>query len=134
MDWQDLPERKNCFTVRNASMLDLKKQKAVRAYSANTRITVVQKCNTEFGTFYRTEYAKDQGLDWAFKASAFGLPDDDAPSVPSVSPLNNSKPGTRTPNPATAKQKSVQKKASPNDGEVRSKGGWLSKLFRRNNG
>ena len=132
MDWQDLPKRKNCFTVRNASMLDLNKKKVVRVYSANTRITVVQKCNTEYGTFYRTESAKEHGLDWAFKASAFGLPDDVAPPVPSASPPNKSKPVSRTLTPEK-KQKVVQN-TSPKDGEAKPRRSWLSKLFRRKNG
>ena len=43
-DWKELPEKKNCFTVRNATMRDLNTNKIVQYYSANTRITVVQKC------------------------------------------------------------------------------------------
>lgn len=132
MEWQDLPERKNCFTVRNASMLDLDKQKIVRAYSANTRINVVQKTTLPYGTFYRTEYAKEHGLNWAFKASAFGLPNDVAPSAPSASPLSNSKSVAHTPKPA-AKQKS-ENKTLPKGGEARQRRSWLGRLFRRKNG
>lgn len=139
MDWQDLPERKNCFTVRNAAMLDLKKNKAVRAYCANTRITVVQKCNTPFGTFYRTEFAKEQDLDWAFKASAFGLPNDKAPSAHSdrsnslSKKTSHPKPATRKPE-LDKKQTSDQKVVLPKDGGGERLKNWFSKVFRRKNG
>ena len=135
-EWKNLQGRMNCFTVRNASMVDLKTRKPVRTYSANTRITIVQKLVTEHGTFYRTEYAKENGLDWAFKASAFGMPDEKAPSVPSVSPLSKSKPvNSHTTKSGAKKQKDTQKKkAAPNGGEAKPKLGWLKKIFGRKNG
>ena len=135
--WQDLPERQNCFTTRSAMMMDLDKRTAVQHYSANTKIAVVQKCVIPEGTYYRTETAKLKGLNWAFKASALGLPDEKAPSV---HPKSNSHHGlnrksvSRTPIPTRKKQKSVQKVASPKDGEGRQHGSWLKRLFRRKNG
>lgn len=97
MDWQDLPSRKNCFTVRNAVMRDLDKNKIVRYYSANTKIAVVQKCVTEKETYYRTESAKDHGLNWAFEASAFGLPNEAAPPAPDLDSLNTQQPTNISP-------------------------------------
>lgn len=132
-DWKDLQGRMNCFTVRNATMVDLKTRKPVRCYSANTRITVVQKCVTDKGTLYRTEYAKKNGLDWAFKASAFGLPDEKAPSVPSHSPLSKTKPENSHTKTGTEKQKEIQKEAPSKDGGTRLKG-LFRKLLRRKNG
>lgn len=133
-EWENLQGRMNCFTVRNATMVDLKTRKPVRCYSANTRITIVQKCVTDKGTLYRTAYAKENGLDWAFKASAFGLPDEKAPSVPSVSPLSKTKPVNSHTKSGTKKQKVVQNKAEPKDGETKPKLGWIKKLFGRKHG
>lgn len=139
-DWKDLPERKNCFTVRNATMRNLDTGKIIQYYSANTRITVVQKCVTETNTYYRTRYAVEQDLDWAFEASAFGLPNEAAPSVPSPKPnsLGNkptlhSTPSSRTLSSAK-KQTPVQKVVLPKDGERRQHWGWLKRIFRRKNG
>lgn len=138
MDWQDLPTKKNCFTVRNAVMKDLDKRKIVRYFSANTKIVVTQKCVTEKGTYYRTEAAKDHGLNWAFEASAFGLPDEIAPSVlssksnslDSISNHTITKSVRRTKKP-TKKQKVIQKAAIPKDGEEQQREGWLSRIFHR---
>lgn len=135
--WQDLPKRQNCFTTRSAMMMDLDKRTVAQHYSANTKIVVVQKCVIPEGTYYRTETAKLKGLNWAFKASALGLPDEKAPSA---HPKPNShhglsrKSGSRTSIPTRKKQKSVQKVASPKDGEGRQYGSWLKRLFRRENG
>lgn len=129
-DWEDLSGRMNCFTMRNAVMIDLKTRKPVRCFSANTRITIVQKCVTDNETLYRTEYAKEHGLDWAFKASAFGLPDEKAPSAPSNSPLRNSAPEDSHTKPGIEKQKGVQNKALSKDGGTRLKS-LIYKLLRR---
>lgn len=135
--WQDLPKRQNCFTTRSAMMMDLDKRTAVQHYSANTKIVVVQKCVIPEGTYYRTETAKLKGLNWAFKASALGLPDEKAPSVhPTFGSQHriSRKPVSRTSRPAKKKQKTIQKVASLKDGEVRRHGSWLKRLFRRKNG
>lgn len=81
IEWTDLPKPLNVFTKRNAIMRDLAKNKTVQYYSANTKIRVIQKGNFEGKTYYRTQSAKDHGLDWAFEAAAFGLPNDVAPPV-----------------------------------------------------
>lgn len=81
IEWTDLPKPLNVFTKRNAIMRDLAKNKVVQYYSANTKIRVEQKGNFEGKTYYRTQSAKDNGLDWAFEAAAFGLPNDVAPPV-----------------------------------------------------
>lgn len=130
MEWIDLPVKKSCFTARNTAMIDLDKNRVVQYYSANTKIAVTQKCVTAKGTFYRTEPAKEKGLNWAFKATALGLPDKKAPLAPSLSPLGKTKSATRTPEP-TQKQKTVQESALPKSGEVRHKTSWLKRLFRR---
>lgn len=139
LDWKDLPERKNCFTVRNATMRDLKTNKIVQYYSANTRITVVQKCITGGNTYYRTRSAVEQNLDWAFEASAFGLPNEAAPPVPSpkVDSLNKSKsrlsPDAHTPSPAK-KQTYAQKVAPSKGGEKMRFWDKMKVFFGRKNG
>lgn len=77
-EWQDLPKRLNCFTVRNATMIDLDTKEIIRHYSANTKIAVVQRCVTPEGTYYRTAESALHGLDHAFNGTAFGLPDEKA--------------------------------------------------------
>ena len=130
MDWQDLPERKNLFTKRNAVMRDLHTKKIIQYYASNTKIAVVQKCNYDGTTYYRTNSAKENGLDWAFEAAAFGLPNDIAPPVHTPSYSLNSH--------TTKKQKSneTQKPESPKGGEEtkaqrRPKFRLLGKLFGR---
>ena len=81
--WEDLPKPLNCFTVKNTAMVNLNTGKAVRHYATNTKLVVVQKCVTPKCTYYRTNEAYHHYLNYAFKASDFGLPDDIAPSVPS---------------------------------------------------
>ncbi len=88
--WEDLPKPMNCFTVRNATMRNLNTGEVVQHYSANTKIAVVQKCVTPVATYYRTESAKHHYLNFAFEASAFGLPNELAPSVPPLHPLSSS--------------------------------------------
>lgn len=129
--WTDLPKPTNCFTARNTMMFDLNSLEVIRHYSANTKIVVVQKCVTEKGTFYRTESAKNRGLDWAFKASALGMPNEKAPSVPSFSPSNDSAPADSHTKAGVQKQTTEQEVALPKDGEVRQRKGWFDKLFRR---
>lgn len=130
MKWIDLPQPMNCFTVRSAMMMDLKKRISVQQYSANTKIVVVQKCILPEGTFYRTETAKKRDLDWAFKASAFGLPDEKAPSVHSStsnSHFKKARKPARTSRPAK-KQTSSQKIARPKGGGAEQRRGWLYKV------
>ena len=135
--WEDLPEPLNCFTVRNATMVNLNTGRIVSNYAANTKIVVVQKCITEKGTYYRTREAAHHYLNYAFMASAFGLPDEKAPSAHS-SDSNSlrkhttiSKSVSRKP---TTKQKSIQKTAAPKDGEGKRFGSWFKGIFRRKNG
>lgn len=138
-DWLDLPKRMNCFTVRNAAMYNLNTGKIIQYYSANTKIAVVQKCVTTEGTFYRTAEAAHHYLNYAFKASAFGLPDEKAPSAPSpkTTPLGKlSKkltPVSSTPSPEDNTNNSATV-VLPKGGEGRQRKSWFSKLFRRKNG
>lgn len=138
--WQDLPERKNLFTVKNTAMINLNTGKAVRQYCTNTKIAVVQKCVTPEKTYYRTYDAFHNYLNYAFEAEAFGLPNERAPSAPSANPKTigsfptlNSKPAPRTHRP-TKKQTSSQKSKSPKGGEEKGRLSWLKKIFRRRNG
>lgn len=136
--WEDLPKPLSCFTVKNTTMVNLNTGKIVSNYSTNTKIVLAQKCVTENGTYYRTREAAFNYLNYAFKASAFGLPDEKAPSAPSTHNKPNSsnvkrkKSETRT--PPTKKTKTGSTVVVPNDGEERRHNGWLSKLFRRKNG
>lgn len=132
--WKDLEKPMNCFTVRNAAMKNLDTGKNVQYYSANTKIMVTQKCVTSNGAYYRTDSARAHSLNYAFEASAFGLPNEHAPSAhPNISQNNNPVPEIRTLLPAK-KQKLVQEVASPKDGGARRPKGWLAKLLRRKNG
>lgn len=136
--WVDLPDKKNCFTVRNATMVNLNTGKIIRHFSANTKIVVVQKCVTPTCTYYRTADAAHHYLNYAFEASAFGLPNEKAPSEPSVylstNSLSNDKPETRTPNKPAEKQKSVQKVVLPEGGEGRRRPNIFKRLFGRKHG
>ena len=132
LNWQDLPKPKAVFTVRNAEMVDLDKKKIVQYYSANTRINVVQKVNYKGDTYYRTGSTVEKGLNWAFKASAFGLPNDEAPLEPSFSP-KNSESVSRT-LPDNEKTNSSPKTVLPDSGEERRKIPFFKRIFRRKNG
>ena len=137
--WQDLPERKNLFTVKNTVMINLNTGKTVRHYATNTKIAVVQKCVTPDKTYYRTQDAVHHYLNYAFEAEAFGLPNEKAPSVPSDKPKSIGKntlktpPANRTLKPAK-KQTSVQKSKAPKGGEEKGRLNWFKKIFRRKNG
>ena len=128
--WEDLPERKNCFTVRNAAMLNLNTGKVVRRYCANTKIAVVQKCITEDNTYYRTADAAYHHLNYAFEAASFGLPNESAPSVPPHPSIQKQKPAPRTHKPAE-KQTPTQTVILPKGGEARRPRSWIKRLFRR---
>lgn len=130
--WQDLPEKKNCFTVRNAAMINLNTSKVVQYYSANTKIVVVQKCVTTKGTFYRTAEAAHHYLNYAFEAQALGLPNEKAPSAPVITPKYHTqiKPAARSEKLAD-KQISSQKKPFSEDGAERGLTGWIKRLFGR---
>lgn len=117
--WKDTPKPLNLFTVRNATMRDLETKKIIQYYSANTKISVVQKTQVGDTTYYRTASAKERSLNWAFEASAFGLPNEKAPSVP-LSSFHTIAPYLEKVAPALdTKQKSVKKNdiVSSKDGE-----------------
>ena len=136
--WEDLPERKNCFTVRSAAMINLNTGEIIRHYSANTKIVVVQKCVTPTCTYYRTSEAAHHYLNYAFKASAFGLPNEGAPSAHSTT-LNSSRrntPPIKSSRTLTSSKKQTlsQRNESSKGGERARHKGWLRKIFRRKNG
>lgn len=136
--WEDLPKPLNCFTVRNATMVNLNTGKIVSNYAANTKIVLVQKCVTPKGTYYRTSQAEHHYLNYAFRASAFGLPDEKAPSAPSSNPNSLRKSTTKTKSASRTKpakkQKSSKNTANPKGGEEKRFGSWIKRIFRRNNG
>ena len=137
-DWVDLPKPLACFTVVNTAMVNLNTGKIVRHYSTNTKIVVVQKCVTPDCTYYRTFEAAHHYLNYAFKASDFGLPNEKAPSVHSSKPNSLNLHTSNSDNSVTRmpkeKQISSQKVVSPKDGEGRHLEGWLKRIFRRNHG
>lgn len=122
--WEDLPKRKNCFTVRNAAMMNLNTGEPIRHYSANTKIQVVQKCNIDGTTYYRTADAAYNFLNHAFEASAFGLPNEKAPLVPSR------KHNSKIQNKKSAKTKAQSGSGADKVGKV----SIFKKLFGRKNG
>jgi len=134
--WTDLPKPKNVFTIRNAVMKNLDTGEFIQYYSANTKLAVVQECVTAEKTYYRTESAKAHNLNYAFEASAFGLPNKIAPSVHhKFSPTRKRNLATRTSSPVE-KQTNSKKSSLPKDGgaESKEKGGWFNRFFRRKNG
>ena len=132
-NWEDLPKPLSCFTTRNATMINLNTKRIIRHYSANTKIVVVQKCITSEGTYYRTASARHHYLNYAFKASAFGLPDEKAPSAPSKLSSNKLKSVISHIKPGSEKQTSSENKAKPNGGGAELKK-IFNKLLRRKNG
>lgn len=126
--WEKLPKRINAFTVRSAVAADLDTGDIIQHYSSNTRITLTERCITPQGTYYRTDSMSKHGLNWAFEASAFGLPNELAPPVPSTTP-NSLKPVS--PRRTALQNKKISKKASaPKGGEEKKlKKKILNKLF-----
>lgn len=135
--WKDLPKRENYFTVKNTAMINLNTGKVVQHYATNTKIAVVQKCVTPEKTYYRTQDAVHNYLNYAFEAEAFGLPNEKAPSAPSPKPEGkstlNSKSVARKSKPI-AKQTLNQKATTPKGGEEKGRFSWLKKFFRRKDG
>ena len=130
-NWEDLPKGLGVFTICDTAMVNLDKNEVVKYYSANTKIEVVQKNVTKDVTYYRTQPAKDRGLNWAFEATALGLPNDKAPSAHSeILPPNSDKSASRTPK-AGKKTKTKPKVILPKDGEGASPRGLLKRLFRK---
>ena len=119
-DWQDLPKKITVFTVRSATMRNLDNGKIVQHYSSNTRIDLSQKCVFDGGTYYRTQSAANSNLNWAFEASAFGLPNEEAPSAHSFTPPNKL---------STKNKKKSKTPALAKDGESKATKGGFKKLF-----
>lgn len=137
--WEDLPKPLNCFTVKNTAMVNLNTGKAVRHYATNTKIVVVQKCVTPDCTYYRTNEAYHHYLNYAFKASDFGLPDEVAPSAPSpktdsLGPSTNSQKPKKLAPTSVKKQTSSKKAVTPKDGEEKRFWSRVKGIFRRKNG
>lgn len=109
-EWQDLPKPINAFTTRNTKMKNLNTGEIIQYYSANTKIVVVQKAVTPSGTFYRTRSAEHHRLNWAFEASALGLPNEVAPLAQDCSTQTSFR---------NKKTKTSQRKGSSKSGEKR---------------
>lgn len=129
--WETLPEPLRLFTKRNAVLLDLTNGRIVQHYSANTKIQVTQRCVHGDKTFYRTESAASRSLNWAFEASAFGLPNELAPSVPSSSPKVDTGLHTLAKTSRPRKQKAIQATAKADDGEPAVRTPFWRRLFKR---
>ena len=121
-EWIDLPERKNCFTTRNAVLYDMDSDEIIQYYSANTKIVVVQGCATDRGTFYRTESAVKADKNFAFEATALGLPTEIAPPS-SHYKLQSTLDSALSPEAeqSSKKQITVAHTKSPSGGEATSK-------------
>ncbi len=128
-NWIDLPEKKHCFTTRNAELLNLNTGEIIQHYSANTKIVVVQKCITEKGTFYRTESAAYNRMNNAFEAAALGLPNEVAPPSSKDTLHLDFSPKSEQ---SSKKQTAVTHKKSPSGGEAASKKKpWYKRMFTR---
>lgn len=133
--WTDLPKKYALFTRRSTMMVDLRTRKVVQHYAANVKINLVQEATFEGIRFFRTNSAKERGLDWAFKASSFTLPESEfaslAPSEHSLSDINlstfNTPISKQKVSDASGKPSKSEEKASPH------KSLWkrISQRFRR---
>lgn len=137
--WEDLPKPLHCFTVKNTAMVNLNTGKIVQHYSSNVKIVVVQKCVTDKCTYYRTSDAAYHYLNYAFEASAFGLPNETAPPAHSANPKpahnpNLKKPLAKNTTKPVEKNKKSSKKESSKGGEKTHCISWVKKFFRRKNG
>lgn len=126
-EWEDLPKPLNVFTARSTFTRDLNSKKLIQCYSSNTRLTIVQKCVTPGVTYYRTGFAARNGLDWAFEASAFGLPNEVAPLAQKSLKTHSCTSGVAAPKQNTNSSKTVVEAKS---GEPSQSGGILGKLAR----
>ena len=122
IEWKDLPSTKTYRTARNAVLVDLRHSTGVCVLTAGMNVTVVQKYTEDGVTYYRTQKAAKDGLDWALKASALGLPNDKAPEA-----RTNSRYGIFL---QSSKQKLNQTTTPSKSGGE----GWFHKLLRRKNG
>lgn len=133
--WQDI-DSVSAFTKRNTTMRNILTKEIIQYYSANTKLTMVQKANYGGTTYYRTASARDKDLDWGFEATAFGLPNEAAPSAPSRPSRRPTSSEVNT-LPQAEKQKNTQKVEPSNDGEKTTPPfsnkiiGRLRRLFRR---
>lgn len=130
-EWIDLPERKSCFTTRNAVLYDMDSDEIIQYYSANTKIVVVQGCVTDRGTFYRTESAVKADVNFAFEADALGLPTEIAPPCPSPSSYTLASAVSPSAENFTPNKQSAYTEL-PSGGEAAPrKRTWFKRLFKR---
>lgn len=93
--WVDLPEVLGLFTTSGAKLIDLDTNVVKQTYTANTKINLVQKATLGGKVYYRTEYSKSKGFNWAFEESMFSKP---AP-VPAPEPEPTPTPEPEVPLP-----------------------------------
>lgn len=131
-NWEDLPKKLNVWTVRNTVMEDINTGEIIQHYSTNTHLRMFQKTHFRGETWYRTESTANRGLDWAFKASSFGLPNEKAPSV-----HKDFFEETLAPKVSNSAQKekhsfeSLKSSAPAKDGEAGLNLGFFKKFFRK---
>lgn len=131
LEWLDLPKKESCFVKMDTNMVDYSTGKVVDPCFSGTKITVVQKCNTREGTIYRTEYARENDLDWGLEAKALGLPDEIAPLAHVVINFQNKKePGAEVTG-QIEKQKWSKSTEATDSGEPFRVHKWFNELFRR---
>lgn len=117
--WKDLEKRLGLFTTRNAVMLDLDNGSKIQYYSVNTKINLVQETELDGVRYFRTESAATQNLNWAFKASDFGLPELKVASLePSRKPSIKFSPDTKLFHTNSSNKKSSKTVKPPKSEEV----------------
>lgn len=131
-NWEDLPKKLNVWTVRNTVMEDINTGEAIQHYSTNTHLRMFQKTHFKGDTWYRTESTANRDLDWAFKASSFGLPNEKAPSEPIIPPKKTlvSK-ASKSAQEEKNIFESLKSSAPTKDGEAGLNLGLFKKFFRR---
>lgn len=89
--WEDLPQKTGLFTAHKCSLINLDDGKVIQTYSANTKIDVTQTTLVDGIKYYRTDYSKSKGFNWAFRAEDFVeiKPAEPEPSAPTDNPINS---------------------------------------------
>lgn len=90
-------------------MVNLDTNGKIQLYSANTKINLVQEAEVDGTRYFRTETAAIQGLNWAFKASDFGLPDKVASLEPSKESFVDNESSSHLTHSKTPSNKKVAK-------------------------
>lgn len=127
IEWVPLEKPLSVFTTRNTVMWNLNNGAIVQHYSANTKLSMAEKAVTVNGTYYRTLSAAHHYLNFAFEASALGLPNEFAPSAPN----NFSQDAGKSSVAKLKKQTAAQQPAKASDDGGRPRLFFWKKFFRR---